>query len=720
MQRNDRTSIAARRWRGAFLACAFGFAASAQAVDLVIYDDTLQNSFLNFSYGGGSTFGSTAQAHQGVNSILFDPFSFNAVKVANDTQLFNTAQYPRLHFWLKGDTAACQGVTLILERNNAGNDVTVASGPLSGYFNCATIGAGWNEITVDFTAAPLAYNGTWDRLSFFNGTGADLNALYLDDLSLQAAVIDLIFKNGFDGSVLPPPACGMQDEHDVTAAGMLSDRFRWCDSAGQPRAAVLAHNDAAVAGPGGSRGGELRQFEYKVGAATRTVNASSSFTAGFGYPVSHPGNAPFCTGVKIDNLYNDPYDDNGLIGHLRGGTYTRVFEGRHHAIHRFTTTYPLYCSTVNTAPLGYIVPVTIEWTFASGKDHPLWSITWDLSGVPVNKQEFDSRAPYGELLFDGSASEGAHSVIAGVAWGDGRKFTSTTNPVSYNSAWTWNVINTVPYVKLWTTTVDATMGTVQTQTISQQDAGGYFGADRWGTTSANGNACAAGQDGASAHSMPCSYNWPYQSINYSMGQVIGGSNADNTNNTRLAWGTEFGFLGLANYHVNGSNYWGGPNPDSTAPGWPKKSYSQYVVLGTHTGDPVGAQVTQIETVQSLTLSINSGIGSVVTSGPAGVNRVDNVTYAPAGWNHVYGALSFNASGNALNANIAVGAGTLTKPLIIVRGYTSANYPSSVKFNNTTLAIDVDYFPSLRAGSNELWLTLNRDLTGAVNKLEIAP
>ena len=152
--------------------------------------------------------------------------------------------------------------------------------------------------------------------------------------------------------------------------------------------------------------------------------------------------------------------------------------------------------------------------------------------------------------------------------------------------------NTIPYVKLWTTDVDATMGSVQTQTILQQDAGGYFGTDRWNTTSADGDACDAGNDGPDAHSMPCSFNWPYQSINYSMGEVIGESNSTPTNNTRLAWGTEFGFLGQSAYHIHGSNYWGGPLPDATAPGWPKKSYSVYVVLGTHTNDAVDAAVSR--------------------------------------------------------------------------------------------------------------------------------
>jgi hypothetical protein len=374
----------------------------------------------------------------------------------------------------------------------------------------------------------------------------------------------------------------------------------------------------------------------------------------------------------------------------------------------------------------YDLPVTIDWMFSTGRDNPVWAVTWKLNdptdptypiNVPVNSLEDDSRGPYGELLFDGSASEGAHSIIAGVGWGDRYKFASTANPVTYNSGWTWNTANTIPYVKLWTTAIDATMGTVQTQPITQQDAGGYFGTNRWNSTSASGSACAAGQDSGAAHVMPCSYNWPYQSVNYSMGAAIGQNDNSGTNNTRLAWGTNFGFLGQSAYHIHGSAYWGGPLPDATAPGWPAKSYSTYVVLGTHSSDPVGAQVTQNETLQNVGLSAT--VGSVATSGPAGVNRSDNVTYTPAGYDPRYGALTFNATGNALDANIAVSSGTLKKPLVVLRNYTGA-YPSTVTLNNVALTIDVDYFPSLRAGSSELWITLNSNLSGATNHLVVTP
>jgi hypothetical protein len=169
---------------------------------------------------------------------------------------------------------------------------------------------------------------------------------------------------------------------------------------------VLAHN-TGQSGPGGTRGGELREFRYQTPGGTRVVRASGSAFSGFGYPVSHPASENICTGGG----------DPSSLGHFFPGTITRVFAGRHHAIFRFTMAYPRYCTTALPAA-QYNLPVTMDWVFATGRDNPLWAITWDMSAVPVGRLEDDARGPYGELLFDGAASAGAHSLIAGVGWGD--------------------------------------------------------------------------------------------------------------------------------------------------------------------------------------------------------------------------------------------------------------------------------------------------------------
>lgn len=672
---------------------------SAQAADLVVYDEALQNGFQDFSYGGGSTFGSTDQAHTGSVSIRFvgggGIDAFNAVSFYTDPDLMTTT-YPIVRFWVHGGATGGQQLYFFLQHNG----LIVAQAELDPYIAEGSIAAGtWREVVVPLTTGAMNYSGAFDRIDIQSDSENAQTALYIDDVVLSqstAPPVDSIFRNGFESAGLPPAPNGLVQDRDVSVLGMTSDRFTWRDSANQPRVAVLAHNTGQT-GPGGTRGGELREYRYQVGGSPRIVTASGSGASGFGYVVSHRSEGT--TGIGTDD---------SPLGHGFTGTSERVWQGRHHAIFRFAQSYPRWATTTAAPPnVRYDVPVTVDWMFSTGRDNPLWAVSWDLSAVPVGAVDADSRAPYGELLFDGSATEGAHSTIAGIGWGDRYKFATTTSPATYSSSWTWNTPNTIPYVKLWTTGIDATMGTVQTQTIVQQDAGGYFGTARWNTTSAAGNACTT-----PASLLPCDYNWPYQSINYSFASV-----STPTNNTRLAWGTNFGFLGQSSYYTHGSAYWGGPLPNTTDSGWPRKSYSTYVVLGTHSTDPVGAQVTQVETVQSLNLT--AATGSVATSGPAGVNRPDNITYAPAGYDPVYGALTFNAVGNALDANIAVGSGSLKKPVIVVRNISGGEYPT-LRFNSVAQVLDVDYFPSLRVATGELWITLNRDLSGATNRLEVLP
>lgn len=671
---------------------------TAAATDLVVYDDALQNGFQNYSYGGGSTFGSTEQPHTGTASIRFvgggGKNAYNAVSFYVDPDL-QTALYPVLRLWVHGGTAGGQQLYVFLQHNGQ----IVAQAELDPYIVDGGVAAGvWREVVVPLTTGAMNYSGSYDRFDIQSDSGTGQPVMYIDDVTLAQDFTpppDSIFRSGFESVGLPPAPNGLVQEPGVGVQGFVSDRFTWRDSAGEPRVAVLAHNDQI--GPTGSHGGELREFRYRVAGDTRVVAASSSGASGFGYVVSHRSEG--ANGIN---------QDDSPLGHGFSGSYQRVWQGRHHAIFRFQQNYPRWSTTTAAIPNTlYPVPVTIDWTFATGRDNPLWAISWDLSGVPADAVEADSRAPYGELLFDGSTSEGAHSVIAGVGWGDRYKFETTSAPATYASSWTWNAPNTIPYVKLWTTAVDATMGTVQTQTITQQDAGGYYGTARWNTTSAAGGACAS-----PASSMPCDYNWPYQSINYSFAGPT-----TPTNNTRLAWGTNFGFLGQASYYTHGSAFWGGPLPNTTASGWPRKSYSTYIVLGPHSGDPVGAQVAQVETAQ--TLSLTATVGGVATSGPAGVNRPDTITYAPAGYDPVYGTLTFTALGNALDANIAVGSGTLRKPVIVVRNIAGNDYPS-VRLNGAALTPDVDYFPSLRTETGDLWITVNADLSGATNRLELVP
>jgi hypothetical protein len=675
---------------GLFLLCA---AAHAQ---VVVYDDATENGWSNDSFGDPGFVpnpNNTSLPHTGTKSFSIVPNNFNAIGLINGTPVV-TATYPIIHFWVNGGAASNQNFSIFVDDKSA---------PLDGYIAGGSIAAGqWREVTVDVTQPPLSSAG-YTQI-YLQAQVDSASTVYFDDISLQAPAG-------------PPPANAMAFTHDINTlpavSPMVSDLITWQDSAGHPRSAVLAHDNAGVFNAGGGAqvyGEALRQFTYQLtDGSTRTADVTTYGNGGhggIGYVVDH------------SNASNCVSDDSPLGDYFQYGTFTRVFEGRHHSIYRFTQSYPRGCPNQTR-----YIPLTIEWTFSTGHDNPLYSITYNIGpSIAADILDDDSRAPYGELNIDGDGS----TDIDGVAWGDRFKFTSTIAPVTLSSSWTYNVANTVPYVKEWLAaplTVDhkhdATIGLVQTQPIAQQDAGGarqlgfHDITVLWGNTSATNPANPNGYKNDPIpcnYTMPCQDEWAYQANADNLSVPNLPANPGSSNNARMTWRTQWGFLGQTTYVANDGS-------GATPPGYPRKSYSVYLVLGQHSQAPVEHQVTQIETVQSLTLSINNAVGSVVTSGPAGVQNIDNVTYVPAGYNHVRGALAFNASGNLLDANIGVGAGTLSKPLIIIGNYTAAVYPT-VKLDGVTLAADAGYFGSLRADASELWITINQDLAAGVHHFEL--
>ncbi|MEO7096246.1 MAG: hypothetical protein ABI175_23505, partial [Polyangiales bacterium] len=338
--------------------------------------------------------------------------------------------------------------------------------------------------------------------------------------------------------------------------------------------------------------------------------------------------------------------------------------------------------------LGGSVKATIQWMFATGRDHPLWTISYDATAAGKNTVNADTRSPYGDLTWDGAAAGSAGAPVSGVGWGDHYKFVSTKSPVDMSSGWDYSQPNTIPYAMMWTTAPDAEMGSVQTQAYKQHDAGGYWFYSSWGKKAAS--------------TMPVDYNWAYQLNQYEIPFLL--------TSKRLAWGTNFGAVGQEHYNALGDEA-------KTLVGWPFQSYSVSMVLGKHSEGAVAAQVTQMETAQRTTLT--ASVGSVVTSGPAGVGRTDSVTYAPAGWDHIYGAWAATAAGNAATLQLAIASGSLVEPMFAIRNYTAAAPPAHVRLGGKELVADDDYFTSVDPATKTLWLTLGRTVSGTV-ALEVSP
>ena len=490
--------------------------------------------------------------------------------------------------------------------------------------------------------------------------------------------------------------------------GFLNDQYVWSDSACRRRSVALARNDA-------QKGGNAKQFTYVLANGTqRVVNPGANGAGGFGYVVAHLSNPSFA------NSYGA---DDSPLGSGSGATYQKVFSGANHAIHEYTLNYVRYGLTQaaltnhSIDPWTWIngpgdpnrqyvtvynMPVHIQWMLATGRDYPVWAVTFDLSAAPDHAVDSDFRAPYGDMKIEGGSGA---ALVAGVAWGDSYRFSSLGNPFTMNNAWDYSQPNTgAPYDNLWTSGVDAEMGLAGTQIAARQNAGGYnnYLALVWrGKTSATMGQLCVNDQGAGPgydHSMPCTSDWAYQLIQYSLSSA-----GQTTGNKRLAWGADWGSLGNSSF-VSSNGH--------TVSGYPKVSYSVYVVLDPHSKNPTQNMAAQARTV-SLT-KLTASLGAVRTAGSAGVARSDNRAYHPAGYSPIFGTWEVNAANNNVTLTFVVPATaptTLDTPIIVIHGYSAPALPGQVVLDGALLKAGTDYFVSLRPDQSELWVTLNRKLGG---------
>ena len=181
---------------------------------------------------------------------------------------------------------------------------------------------------------------------------------------------------GCDGGSPPPPTPRGDCKELVLAPSSGewgSDVVRWSDASCNERTASLIPNDRTD--PGGTNGGFLRSLTYRHGPDVRTLTGTGvNGWGGFGYVVAHYGAG----------------GDDAETTDVRG-TGRTVLAGRHHAIHEYR--WRLF---IEGAP----VDVTVHWFFATGRSHPVFSITYDTSKAGPDVVRVDSRAPYGDFAFD--------------------------------------------------------------------------------------------------------------------------------------------------------------------------------------------------------------------------------------------------------------------------------------------------------------------------------
>jgi hypothetical protein len=235
-----------------------------------------------------------------------------------------------------------------------------------------------------------------------------------------------------------------------------------------------------------------------------------------------------------------------------------------------------------------------------------------------------------------------------------------------SSAWDYTQPNTIPFVRMWSQNVDAEMGAVQTQTWDQFPSGGDYGAgirECVGKTSTNdGSACT----GSSGWTMPQSYLWPFQLNQYELPYT--------NSSHRLAWGTTYGAVGKTSVTTFGKAH----------SGYPTVSYSVMLTIGPKSQATTMSQVTQVERM----------VAAQVVGG----------TYDPT-----FGVWRVAMTGNRGDVTLNPAGGAVEKPIFRFTGFTGAA-PTRVTLDGQPTS---NYFASVDAATQTLWVTLNGTVTGQV-------
>jgi hypothetical protein len=461
-------------------------------------------------------------------------------------------------------------------------------------------------------------------------------------------------------------------------------------------------------------GGYLHEYTFSFDdgqqVVTRTANDDAYGHAGFGYVVSH-------------NLQNG----NSPLGKVNvpAVMQTNIFSGGHHAVHRVALVYDR-----DKEPEGrsIAIPVVIEWFVATGRDHPIWSVTWKMGAaanpqnVDFDEYRMDVRGPYGSLNFDGAADRSAGDTIGGVGWGDcGFRFSTTAAQLTLDSPWTYDTPNTVNFVRAWTAATNAEMGIVQSRAgdkeMGYQDR--VVGRER-GRTSAesylNKSDCTGWNDNRN-YVMPCVNGWPYQLMNYDWDPTVGKPVDEATGTKLLAWGSPYGWLGASSFDL--FDYSAG------ADGRGDRSYAMFIVLGpkcrfnpqSGQWDGKGDVPIAVETVEALTAATVTDVdpGSLVDQVPTGPGATQTKNLNN-GYNDTYAAYYLAADDNQVAFTFTPAAGRPVKaPIFVVKNYTAAKLPRIVVGDGVitiNAGADSGVFVSLDPAAQELWITLNATPTEA--------
>ncbi len=378
-------------------------------------------------------------------------------------------------------------------------------------------------------------------------------------------------------------AAGKVVHRQTKVKGVLVDQYAWPDSKGLKRTVSLKREGGGNPGHGGYA--VQMTYEVREGGKTRTVvaDAGKGNDGGFGYFVSHERYRDFTDGrygTIAQTIFKT--DDSPLGNKFPVKGKSKIGPKSRSATHTFRLDYPRYGTIapiawnangqqVSDTPVDqgqlkrYTLRVTMVWIFEAGTDFPRIDTSVDMADVgQADRVNFDLRAPYGVLVFDDNADK----VVRKVMWGDRFHFETTDSPPTRASGFVWNKPNKGSrYTALIAGTYE--MGIYEPKPFKKSDtADGY--SDARGKTSA---AYACGD--LAGQVLPCDWEWPYQSLQYSLPYDDVNQPTDGK---KIAWGS-------AAYYGAGDSLtrsYDTPNSFQDIVGFPGSKtirYSTCIVLG---------------------------------------------------------------------------------------------------------------------------------------------
>jgi hypothetical protein len=614
------------------------------------------------------------------------------------------SSYSGIQMWLKSGSGTLSSITLTLT-DSAG--VTSSTVSVGSYITGGVVTTTWQEVIVPMSAFTGSYNKTsvWELDISDGGTAAGNDTLYFDDFAFEnnCSASTSTFTPTFSPTNTPTPggptatftptsngntntptpttatgcAAAIQFTPGVAANGHNAcDIVTWTDSNNNPRSVWLVQ-PVDVNTVGTQNGGYITRVVWTNGSSPVTCNEDgpADTVSGWGHLINHSD-------------YNDGSGTVWTWANSRtegyNGVKTILIQGTNEMIVQYT--FKMYPDPNNHALGSWAC--TVDYTFRNGRNDVLWSATWDSSSVSSGTFTNDSRSPYCDFDWMGTGT-GVMTTPSGFNTGADYKFMTTDVPgtaMSANSAWTFNVANTIPYCSMYNDTSlpsypDREIGFIQTQTQLQHPGGG-------------GYAITAPTSGSTM---------PTQASN----QILYQMNSDQSpsyTGERVTWNMPYNVFktGYQSYDGQGS-----------FSGWPYQSYSVQMMLDKYSTAGVNRLVTEQQTIHTAA-TLTASLGTVVTTGPVGPGAVTQTqTWSPAGYNPVFDQWTIQCASNAVSATLALSSGSILNPTFAFTNFTGSSVPCVLK-NGTTLNSGCDFLPTIDSTNHILYITFNSTFSGTTN------